>query len=251
MDLEKLTQLIIQSVGPYLGGDGKLDSPAAVDGEKDCLPSEETAGERTMKETEEKVAESVVTDGLLLGSDKESSDQDQPVKSETSSPPPVISPPPARTFNIEFKARHNAAMDRHSTLRQVSTVVQRLDPQSRNIVDYEEPQFTIAVEVLCKTVCVALLKDYKGNKKYNLQMLGGGGEAGANGSGGGGGNAEDFKPDVVKAEEELDTETDDELQVESGVNGEGERKPASASTRDEFGFLNKCIKEETSGDNGS
>ena len=90
----------------------------------------------------------------------------EPISS--ASPPP---PPPPRTFNVDFKTRHNGSLDRYTTLREVSSVIQSLD--SRNLVDYDDPSFTVAVEVVGKTLCLALLKNYKANKKYNLQQFGG------------------------------------------------------------------------------
>ena len=238
-----MTQLVIQSVGPYLGGDGKLDSSSAADEEKYSQASPEAKDGKTITETEEKaVRTKVVKEEAMEDKNGDSLDKDAPVTAETtaSSPlPPVVSPPPPRTFNIEFKARHNSAMDRHTTLRQVSTAVQQLDPLSRNIVDYEEPQFTIAVEVLCKTVCVALLKDYKGNKKYNLQMLGGGGDVKVNGSGVG--NVEEASVDTpeneVSEKEAVLTVKGDEPKLESDASGGCEDE--SDGRRDDFGFMEK------------
>merc|ERR550534_1075709 len=114
VDLEKLKQLTSSCLTPHFG---KL-CPESIH----PVSADETSNSSDKTKT------------TNLGNASE------PISS--ASPPP----PPPRTFNVDFKTRHNGSLDRYTTLREVSTVIQSLD--SRNLVDYDDPSFTVAVEVV-------------------------------------------------------------------------------------------------------
>merc|ERR1712183_714619 len=127
----------------------------------------------------------------------------------------------------------------------------------------DDPNFTIAVEVVGKTLCLALLKNYKANKKYNLQQFGGGGGGGIGGgvesgkgsgasSGGTGVTWDDAKDGESKPSTETDVENDvkksdldpktddgenpEEKKMEDGTGILDPLDNIDASTKDEFGY---------------
>lgn len=226
VDQDKLNQLASQCLVPFLG---TVKITSQVDDQVTNAKDDSLDGPDELdKNGKSDVGNEDVDEAV--GNE----DVDDAVKKE-SSPAVPASPPPTRTFNVDFKARHNGSLDRHTTLRQVSNVVQGLD--DRNRVDYDDPHFTIAVEILGKTACLALLKQYKANKKYNLQMFGGGDAV----SEGKGDRRTEDNEGVLKVEK--DSEKEESVETREGMSekkGDDATKEGEKS-KDEFGFFKPAV----------
>lgn len=74
------------------------------------------------------------------------------------------------SFKIVANARLNGKVSKDEYVKTIADLVSQVNPLS--FVDLNNPQFTIAVEILKTIVCIGIVKDFVKFKKYNLLEAG-------------------------------------------------------------------------------
>lgn len=77
--------------------------------------------------------------------------------------------PEGKTFAIIFKVRNNSTLGRNEIIPALASIIHRLNKENK--ADLKSPQLAVAVNIIGKCCCLAVLPEYYQLKKYNLMEL--------------------------------------------------------------------------------